>query len=299
MPNNIQYHDLDRVIPPQRLDMFKRMFGTSDNLELYGAYLWSIKAATSLAPLISVLEVALRNSIHISASNAIGKNWYEILSTRIRNDWKSATRDKNNINWHHHEVKRVKQKIQRKTPPANLTKHDLLIAKMDFGFWINLLRACFFDNSNSQALWPKCIPTVFPGLSKGHTNMTIHQKIEPLRELRNDIAHNAPVWKHSTVRYVPEAISYLNGKIDDVLEILSWLSEEKVNWIEAHMVVAEARRIISMDYLHLCQQKTLSNQYSWSVYKRQLNSSLRCLEKNSFDLINYKNGNKYMVVRIN
>ena len=254
MPNNIQYHNLAQVIPPQRLDMFKRMFDTSGDLELYGAYLWSIKAAAALAPLIGLLEVALRNSIHFSATKAIGDNWYEVLATRTRSGWELNKIDKRNIHWHQDEVIRVKRKIKRKTPPANLTKHDQLIAKMDFGFWINLLRACFFDNSNPKALWPQCIPTVFPSLTAGHTHTTIYKKIEPLRELRNDIAHNAPVWKHSTVRNLADAMLYLNKQIDEVLEILGWLSEEKVNWIEVHMLVAEAKRVLSMDFLHLCPE---------------------------------------------
>lgn len=97
--------------------MYEKVFATTSPVELHGAYIWSVKAAASIQPLLSTLEVALRNSIHNSATNLIAADWYDKLNTKQRKSWKVAQRDKNNIIWHKSEVARVKKKLAQKKPP--------------------------------------------------------------------------------------------------------------------------------------------------------------------------------------
>ncbi|WP_447078894.1 Abi family protein [Shewanella algae] len=301
MPNSITYTSLSNVLPHQRLAMYERVFSTSTPVELHGAYIWSVKAATCLHPLLSALEVALRNSIHTTATNKIGADWYDKLATRKRKNWRAEQRDKSNIAWHKQHVADVKKKISGKTPPKGLTVHDLLVAKMDFGFWDNLLRECFSKNGDKNALWPQCIPSVFPNLPKGQglTNAKIQQEISILRALRNDIAHHSPIWKHNSVHDTQSAIDFINNKIDKILEVIGWLSSEKVDWIEVHMLRSEARRIVSKEYLYLCQRKNLDEiQQSYSTYKRTLRTKLKAQDKEKFDLIKTGNGALYMVTKI-
>lgn len=303
MPNSITYALLSNVLPHQRLAMYERVFSTSTPVELHGAYIWSVKAATCLHPLLSTLEVALRNSIHTTATNKIGADWYDTLHTRVRTGWNNGKRDRNNIAWHHKHVTDVKRKISKKTPPKGLTKHDLLVAKTDFGFWDNLLRECFSINGDKNALWPQSIPNVFPNLPKGQglTNAKIQQEISILRELRNDIAHHSPIWKHNSVHDTQSAIDFINNKIDKILEVIGWLSSEKVDWIEVHMLRSEARRIVSKEYLCLCQRKNLKDiqqPYTYSTYKRTLRTKLKIQDKEKFDLIKTGNGALYMVTKI-
>ena len=299
MPNTITYTALANVIPHQRLSMYEKVFKTTTSVELHGAYVWSVKVAANIHPLLSALEVALRNSIHNSATKTISPDWYDKISTRVRKQWKDKQRDSNNIKWHKSEIFRIKKKLSRKTAPKGLTMHDLLVAKMDFGFWDNLLRECFSINGNKQALWPQCMPMVFPHLPKGHTNSTVQLEISSLRELRNDIAHNSPIWKHKSVTDQQSAISYINNQIDKIIEIIKWLSSEKVDWLEVHMLQSEAKRVASKNYLLLCQRKEMSELTEpYSRYKREFRSQLKQLDKDEFDLINTQNGGLYMVTKV-
>ncbi|HGF5190411.1 TPA: Abi family protein [Vibrio parahaemolyticus] len=299
MPSSITYKALANVLPQQRLLMYEKVFKTTDAVELHGSYIWSVKVASSLQPLLSSLEVALRNSIHNSATNAISDDWYETLSTRVRSSWKYKNRDKSNINWHKSQVDEIKNKLQGKTAPKGLNKHDLLVAKMDFGFWDNLLRACFSKNGDSNALWPQCMPAVFPNLPKGHTNTTVQTEISNLRELRNDIAHNSPVWKHKSVTDEQSALVYINAQIDKILEIIQWLSQEKVDWIEVHMLQSEARRVASKEYLHLCQRKNMDDlQERYCGYKRRFRSKLKTLDKKDFDVLCTHKNELYMITKL-
>lgn len=301
MPNTITYTALANVIPHQRLSMYEKVFKTTNSVELHGAYVWSVKVAANIHPLLSALEVALRNSIHISATQAISTDWYDKISTKERKSWKAGKRDHNNIKWHRAQVADIKKKIARKiqTAPKGLTMHDLLVAKMDFGFWDNLLRECFSINGDKKALWPQCMPLVFPNLPKGKTNASVQLEISALRELRNDIAHNSPIWKHKSVTDQQSAISYINNQIDKIIEIIKWLSSEKVDWLEVHMLQAEAKRVASKNYLRLCQRKEMSELTDpFSRYKREFRSQLKQLDKDEFDLINTQNGDLYMVTKV-
>jgi len=299
MPNTITYSALSHVLPQQRLSMYEKVFNTKDAVELHGAYIWSVKASASIQPLLSALEVALRNSIHTNATNAISKDWYDKLSTRIRKGWKNKKRDIKNIEWHKKQVADIKKKLSHKTPPKGLTMHDLLVAKMDFGFWDNLLRECFSINGNSNALWPRCIPDVFPNLPKGQTNSTIQLKISALRDFRNDLAHNSPVWKGKGVIDEQTAIKYVNSQTDKIVEIIGWLSAEKVDWLEVHMLQSEVRRIISKDFLYLCQRKDMDDlQQKFSRYKRELRSNLKSLDKDEFDIISTSQNALYMITKV-
>lgn len=80
-----KYNNLYIIIecsPNQRLLMYQRIFNTTTPIELHGTYIWSVKVAAAIQPLLSTLEVALRNSIHTCGTQFIAPNWYEVLSTR-------------------------------------------------------------------------------------------------------------------------------------------------------------------------------------------------------------------------
>lgn len=297
MPNTITYASLSNVLPNQRLLMYQRIFNTNSPIELHGTYIWSVKVAAAIQPLLSTLEVALRNSIHTCGTQFIATNWYEVLSTRVRTQFNQPSRDRANIQWHHSQVNETKRKLRSRTPPSGLTRHDLLVAKMDFGFWDNLLRECFSLNGDTNALWPQCTSSVFPNLPSGYTNATVQNEISKLRDLRNDIAHNSPVWKVRSVIDEQSAILYLNQQIDKIIEVIGWLSTDKVNWIQVHMLQAEAKRIASKDFLYLCQRKNM-NPVCFSSFKRNLRKQFKNLHTEQFTVIHTNNESLYMLTKI-
>lgn len=143
------------------------------------------------------------------------------------------------------------------------------------------------------------MPIVFPYLPKGHTNATVQVEISSLRELRNDIAHNSPIWKHKSVIDEQTAIIYLNSQIDKIINIINWLSSEKVDWLEVHMLQSEAKRIASREYLMMCQRKNISDlQNTFYGYKRSFRTKLKKLNKDKFDIVHVSNGDLYMVTKV-
>lgn len=299
MPDRISYAALSNVLPPQRLSLYEKVFRTTDPIAVHGAYIWSVKAAASLYPLLSALEVSLRNAIHNSASQAIAPDWYDKLRTKVRKSWQVGKRDQSNINWHKAQVLDVKKKLAYKTAPKGFSMHDLLVAKMDFGFWDNLLRECFSVNGDRQALWPQCIPAVFPNLPKGYTNADVQRAVSLLRELRNDIAHHSPIWKHKQVVDEVSVLAFLQAQLNDIIRVIGWLSKDKVDWLEVHMLQSEARRVISKEYLWLCQRRNVETmQVRYSCYKRGFRTKLKTLDQDHFNLIRASDDGLYMLTKI-
>lgn len=255
-----------------------------------------MKSGSALHPLVSALEVALRNAIHTCATQKIGPDWYDTLHSRTRKSWKLKKSDTRNIAYHKKEISKVKGKIKNKQAPKGLNKHDLLVAKLDFGVWDNLLRACFSVNGNFKALWPQCTPLVFPNLPKGLTNEDVQLRVSQIRELRNDISHNSPPWKHKSVSCATDAVSRINDLISEILTIIGWLSSDKVDWLQVHMLESEARRVASSKYLLFLQRDNVDYQ-KLSQFKRSMNSKVKLLAAEDFSMLRCSKNQIYMVTK--
>ncbi|MGI2109706.1 hypothetical protein ACRN9C_09940 [Shewanella frigidimarina] len=110
---------------------------------------------------------------------------------------------------------------------------------------------------------------------------------------------NSPIWKHKSVIDEQTAIIYLNSQIDKIINIINWLSSEKVDWLEVHMLQSEAKRIASREYLMMCQRKNISDlQNTFYGYKRSFRTKLKKLNKDKFDIVHVSNGDLYMVTKV-
>ncbi|WP_305845232.1 Abi family protein [Photobacterium leiognathi] len=304
MPQSINYSLLSGVIPSSRLHVYKKVFRTKNDIELHGVYVWTMKTASTLLPLMNALEIALRNAIHREASLKISNDWYDQLATKKRANWKQKKQDTSNINFYVKEKDEKKTKALRKVSrgiPSELTVHDIIIADMNFGFWENLLRECFNVNRNPKALWPQCLKSVFPGFppSLPLNNEDIRKKIEKIRDARNDISHHSPVWKNKNVKNEADAINFINSTIDSIVDILSWISGENVSFLEKHSLIKDAKRCNTKEMLDWYKRDltTISSE-PLSLFRRNLSGTLRSLKNESFILTGKDSEPEFMITRI-
>ncbi len=101
-------------------------------------YLWNIKLSKELYPIISLLEITLRNHINNAINQKIAKNW--LLDKNIA---KAILKDKELITYleSYKELNKRKQATEGK-----------LIAELSLGFWVNL-----FNKKYKVDLWHKKI----------------------------------------------------------------------------------------------------------------------------------------------
>ena len=96
MPRSLHYRPqlIDELITNERLNSYKNVFQHSDDVELVGAYLWNIQVCSALYPLLSVAEVALRNSIDNALSRDLGRFWWSsrgLTVNDVKNHAKTIT----------------------------------------------------------------------------------------------------------------------------------------------------------------------------------------------------------------
>ena len=183
-------------------------FGAQDKaLELYDL---DRRLSASLFYDISFLEVALRNSINRYLSEKYGEDWY----SKMEVGFDERVRENLSESWD-------------SLPRSYTSKHAVrskklggrLIAASMFRTWTNMLDSGGssglpepFDKANHDNIWSTAaLREVFPGAyqlakrkytnfqSKGLNRAWVYEKVYPVRQVRNRIAHHESL----TLRGVP------------------------------------------------------------------------------------------------
>ncbi|MGI5835784.1 MAG: hypothetical protein ACOX87_04740, partial [Chloroflexota bacterium] len=129
-----------QIISVERFESYRRS-DTEEDIDILACYLWNLALCEALYPCLQGLEVALRNSINIAATEAFGNHhWFDCPSIL-----KSREQAK---------VADVKARLRQKPGPINIGR---VVAELNFGFWTSLLDARY-----EQILWPKLLKPAFP-----------------------------------------------------------------------------------------------------------------------------------------
>ena len=171
---------ITELISCERLNSYR--YDMNDDLStIYRRYLYNLKISESFYPIISVLEIALRNRLFNGVSMLKGDNWL-VNEINTQNVLSKNERDiliaANNKLFYKHK--------------GNVTS-GMLIAELTFGFWVNLCK-----KSYKNSLWdkPKFFQSVFPDfdLVFSTTNLDKTKVIFPLLKdilrLRNRLFHH-------------------------------------------------------------------------------------------------------------
>jgi len=179
---------ISRFISDDRLSSYKNIVEYEENL------LFSKK---SYIPL-SILEVALRNSIDILLSEKVDYYWYE------KNDF--LTKD---------SKRKVLQAIELLAiKKEKITKHKI-IAELSFGFWVNL-----FKKPYEKKLRINDLKKIFPNLPSKNDKLvnreSIFKELNHIRNFRNRVFHHEKVLNRDDYNLI----------FDEIDEILSYFDNE-------------------------------------------------------------------------
>jgi len=166
-------------ISVDRLSSYK--FDENDSIDLIlSRYIYNVQISESFYPVLSALEISLRNRLYNAISKLKGDNWLlneinqqNILSMNERNILLESF---NKLNCKHNSVSK-----------------GALIAELTFGFWVNLCK-----KSYKNSLWDKqgFFDSVFPDFDKYFTSPTwdktkvIFPLLKDILRLRNRIFHH-------------------------------------------------------------------------------------------------------------
>lgn len=190
-------NELEMLLSEKRLSTYYRLF-PGDKERAIEYYRLNTQISESLYPLLSMLEIALRNLIHRSFTVHFKKE-----------DWFSDLRQPELFD----QVNVAKRKIlaanYQMTP-------DKVVAELTFGFWTAL-----FNKQYAKDFW-KPLMFAFPLLETAHKRRDkISFKLNQVRKFRNRIFHYEPVCND---------LRMLAANHQNILQILDWINDGIVRW---------------------------------------------------------------------
>lgn len=202
--------NLVNLFSSNRLNSYKYN-DNDDNSIALERYLYNIELSKSLYPLLSILEISLRNRIN------------QAIEDTIQNDWLINELNNQNIllTGEFNKLQDAKQKLLKKGH-YNFTKDDL-IAELSLGFWVYL---CGRKYKNS--LWHKTgfFKTVFvdyPNFSEFDKLGKITPTLQLMLKLRNRIFH------HEIIINYPYGI---NNCYNDLRKVLGYISKDSLLYLD-------------------------------------------------------------------
>lgn len=186
---------LDHAISPDRFGTYRAAARGDDDLARQ-LYVWDRDLAVAVLRDIAILEVALRNAMHLAASAQWGIHWYAdqsvILDDRSTNQLRSAWND-------------LPRGVQRNA--RNSATPGKLVARCMLGFWVNLLDSGDHVGpeprrvrADYEELWRHAFSKAFKGgrsqarrENATFTREWVHGIAKNVNVLRNRAAHHEPL----------------------------------------------------------------------------------------------------------
>lgn len=187
-------------------------------------YKYNIQASQALYPIISVLEVALRNSIDRELTKYyVDPNW--LINKRCdfaENPllvYKDQYGNEKSDFFFREKIEKAENKLKYRRTAIS---HVKLLAELTFGFWVK-----FFDTSPIKIL--KGIPLQAFTNKPGVKLAKIHSHLNSIVMLRNRISHSEPICFDRHGSLCLDTMRQYYFAIEDVLR---WLDNDLKVWAE-------------------------------------------------------------------
>ena len=193
---------IEKIISKERLEPYIKRH-KNDFEKAIAHYKANIEISESFYPMLSILEIALRNNFDFQLKRKFNDdNWFENpefikIVSRFQID----------------RVSEARSNILREKKTITTGK---IISELSFGFWTSLL-----DSKFERTLW-KNIRLAFPNCPKNiRKRKTMSSKFNGIRKLRNRIFHHEPVtWN----------IAALTNYKNEMIEGIDWLDKDLLEW---------------------------------------------------------------------
>ncbi|MBB6004010.1 hypothetical protein [Arcicella rosea] len=172
-------------------------------------YHLNIMVSESFYPILSILEVSLRNSLNRELTTFFGtENWH--LEIELIPTLNSLTND----------INTAKKHILNRNESITASK---VTAELTLGFWVKLLNTKY-----EQILW-KPLRKAFPYLEKiNRQRKTVSAPLNKIRNFRNRVFHHEPIsWNFSE----------LENTHKEIIQVMGWINKD------LPLIIAEMDRV--------------------------------------------------------
>lgn len=204
----------EKVFSTKRMERYFQLHG--DEKRAIAHYQSNIELAESFYPCVSILEVALRNSISRELETMTGReDWYAIFPT---------TPGLNNLNRY---ITQASKQIIGRHETVTPSK---IIAELTLGFWVSL-----FNAEYELILW-KPLRRAFPYLPKNlRQRKYVSAPLNSFRAFRNRVFHNESIcWSMKRISEIHEQL----------YTIMGWINKDLPNWALSIDRVEDVQKVI-------------------------------------------------------
>ncbi|MCB1216569.1 Abi family protein [bacterium] len=191
--------ELLRAVSINRLEPYVSICG--DARRGLSVYLWNVSLCEAMYPALHCCEIALRNSMYETLSEHFGnRDWIFDRRYLVKRDGDTIAG----------VMRRLEDYGKPLTP-------DNVMAELTLGFWSTMLSASY-----DARYWrsPGLLRRLFPNAPRSELNIArLHRQLNHLRNFRNRIFHQEPVWNRSD----------LARNRDDCYRFAEWISVEWSN----------------------------------------------------------------------
>lgn len=182
-----------------------------DRLAAEFLYVANHKISEGLFPLISVLEVTLRNCVHTTMSSKYGTaEWWVVAPLAGSHDFQPSLE----------KIRRAKQKIYMRGGAQSVAqvKAGQVVAEVSFGFWTDL-----FQEELSTLLWSDLLLGIKHIPDDSRKRRKVGKPLQSLKVLRNRVMHHEPILFDQSAS--PDAL-HQKG-----VELMSWIAPSMNVWL--------------------------------------------------------------------
>ena len=204
-------------------------------------YKANMKIVQAFHPLISILEVILRNRINdILVAWFTDPDWIQNQKNGFMNH--PTLRHTNKYTGHatindflRKEVEHAEKRIRKS---GNIITSSKIIAEQNFSFWTNLFEGYHYKILHGQPI------QIFKTLPKGCGRKEIYSELNKIRSYRNRINHNEPVCFNAN----KADFSYAREVYASIINILNCIDPDIIAYIKdidkVQKTIAAAEKII-------------------------------------------------------
>lgn len=186
----------EKVFSTQRMEKYFNKYPNNEKAAIMH-YHNNIIISEGFYPTLSILEIALRNSLNRELIEKFGIEWYNEFE--IEDKLKALTS----------QISTAKRHILNRGEPITPNK---VVAELTLGFWVRLLNAEY-----ELVLW-KPLRRAFPYLEKKRKQRhTVSAPINKIRTFRNRVFHHEPISSN---------LNTLNEIHQSMFEVMFWINQD-------------------------------------------------------------------------
>lgn len=207
----MNYNNLEKFLSERRLFLYRNHCKNNNNKAIL-LYKANIRLSKAFYPLLSLLEISLRNSINeVIINHFSDPDW-------LINEKVGFMPRLNDRRFMLNSVNDAEVKIRNSGKPVT---NDRIVAELNFGVWTS-----FFISRTFGILHRKPI-NAFTNLPAGTTRNTVSQGLDEVRKFRNRVYHNETICFYNSIF----DLSNVETIYDKIKNILGWFDPIYIKWI--------------------------------------------------------------------